>query len=99
MRSTRSRLILVGVAIALVVAGFASFLASPDPDGLERVAEDQGFIERAEDAPYNVLPDYTVPGLGEGPASTVVAGAIGVLLVTGVTMGAGAMLRRRREGR
>lgn len=95
MTSTRQRLLVAGIVIALVVASLAAFLASPSPDGLERVAEDHGFIEQAKDAPYNVLPDYTVPGLGEGPLSTVAAGAVGVLLVTGVTLGAGALLRRR----
>ena len=43
-------------------------LASSDPDGLERVAEDQGFLERARDAVYSIIPDYAVPGIDE-PAS------------------------------
>ena len=34
--------------------------------------------------------------LGEGPLSTVVAGIIGVLIVTALTLGAGTLLRRRR---
>jgi len=95
MKSIRQRLLVVGIVIALVVASLAAFLASPSPDGLERVAGDHGFIQQAKEAPYNVLPDYTVPGLGEGPLSTVAAGAVGVLVVTGITVGAGVLLRRR----
>lgn len=92
----RRSLLLTGIVIAIVIAGASAFLASSSPDGLERVAEDVGFIERAQDAPYNVLPDYTVPFLGEGPLSTVAAGIIGVVIVTALTLGAGALLRRRQ---
>lgn len=95
--SPRRRQLLAGIALALVVTAFAAFAASPAPDGLERVAGDHGFLDRAQDARYRLLPDYTIPGLGEGPLSTAVAGALGVLVVTGVTLGAGALLRRRRE--
>lgn len=95
--TTHRRQLLAGLVLALVVAAFAAFAASPAPDGLERVAEDQGFLERAQDARYELLPDYTIPGLGDGPLSTAVAGAVGVLVVTGMTLGAGALLRRRRK--
>ncbi|MFA7295604.1 MAG: PDGLE domain-containing protein [Dehalococcoidia bacterium] len=95
--TTRRTLLLTGIAIALLVAAVASFAASPAPDGLERVAEDQGFLERAQDARYELLPDYTIPGLGEGPLSTAAAGAVGVLVVAAATLGAGALLRRRHK--
>jgi len=92
----RRTLLIAGILIAFCIATASAFLASGSPDGLERVAEDLGFIETARDAPYNVLPDYTVPGLGEGPLSTVAAGIIGVLVVTALSLGAGTLLRRRR---
>ncbi len=94
MTATR-RLILGGIVIAILIAASSAFLASSSPDGLERVAEDHGFLDRAQGAPYQVLPDYTVPGLGDGAMSTIAAGAIGVVLVAGVALGAGALLRRR----
>lgn len=68
---------LVLVALLLLLAPFAS----ADPDGLERVAEDLGFIERGLDAPYAIIPDYTIPFLGETPLSTILAGAIGAIIV------------------
>ena len=36
--------ILGGIALSLALAIFLSPFASPHPDGLERVAEDKGFI-------------------------------------------------------
>ena len=38
-----------GFVVSLFLAGVVSFYASSDPDGLEKVAEDIGFIETAED--------------------------------------------------
>ncbi len=70
----------VGGAIALAVVLLSPF-ASADPDGLERVAIDMGFIHVAADAPYQIIPDYTVPFLGETALSTIVAGMIGVAVV------------------
>ena len=99
MNKTPRQLLIVGILIALVIAASSAFLASSRPDGLERVAEDLGFIETAQSAPYEVLPDYTVPGLGDGPLSTIVAGAIGVVVVAGISIGAGALLRRRSTTR
>jgi len=86
-----------GIAIALVVA-LLSPLASSDPDGLERVAEDKEFIERAEDPGYEILPDYSIPGVDNEAVSTILAGIAGVLIVAGLTFGAGWLLRRRRAG-
>lgn len=70
----------VGLAVALAVTLLSPF-ASGDPDGLERVATDLGFLSLGADAPYNILPDYTVPFLGETPVSTVVSGMIGALII------------------
>lgn len=90
----RNALIFAGLLIAGVVAISSAWLASGDPDGLERVAEDEGFIETAEDPWYEVLPDYTVPGI-DGEISTALAGVIGVVIMLGVGLGLGYLLRRR----
>jgi cobalt/nickel transport system permease protein len=88
------RWIAAGMAIAIVVAGFSP-LASPHPDGLERVAADQGFIETAQPPTYEILPDYTVPFISDPALTTIAAGIVGVLVVSGATYGA-ARLRRRK---
>jgi cobalt/nickel transport system permease protein len=86
--------IIAGVVISLVVV-LLSPLASAFPDGLERVAEDVGFIDAGQAAPYQIIPDYTVPFLGETPISTVVAGAIGVLIVLGIVIVTGRSLQKK----
>jgi cobalt/nickel transport system permease protein len=86
--------VVAGVVIALVVV-LLSPLASAFPDGLERVAENMGFIEAGQAAPYEIIPDYTVPFLGETPISTIVAGAIGVLVVLGIAFVTGRSLQKK----
>ncbi|MEZ4503695.1 MAG: PDGLE domain-containing protein [Dehalococcoidia bacterium] len=96
--SGTKRWIVVGVVIALVIAGSSAWLASGSPDGLERVAEDKEFLHRAEDSGYEILPGYTVPGIDDERASTVLAGVIGVIVVGGIAFGAGRLLRHSKPG-
>jgi hypothetical protein len=100
MTMRRSYLVLLigGVSIALVIALFSP-LASSHPDGLERVAGDKGFLDRAKSAPYEVLPDYTVPGIDHEKLTTIAAGIIGVLIVAGLAFGAGWLLSWRNRAR
>ena len=72
--------VVAGVLISLAVV-LLSPLASVDPDGLERVAGDLGFLSQGASAPYAIRPDYTVPFLGSTPLSTVLAGTIGMIVV------------------
>lgn len=72
--------ILAGVLVTLAVVLLSPF-ASSDPDGLERVAIDMGFIQTAQQSPFEVIPDYTIPFLGESSMSTIAAGAAGVAVV------------------
>lgn len=85
-----------GLLISLVVAIF-SFAASPDPDGLERVAEDTGFIDRALDPFYEILPDYTLPFIGNELISGIGAVVFGTLLIFGIMLWVGRSLRRSRS--
>jgi len=88
---------IAGLLIALAVA-LISPLASAWPDGLERVAEDKGFVEDAQDAPYEVIPDYVFPGVGNEAVATILAGIVGTLMVFGLAYGLGVLLRRREAG-
>jgi hypothetical protein len=85
-----------GLAIAALVVVLLAPLASPDPDGLEAVAEDQGFMGAARDALFQLLPDYTLPGIDDPTVSTIASGLIGVVVVFVVMVAAGWLLRRRR---
>jgi cobalt/nickel transport system permease protein len=85
-----------GVAVAAAVVVVLAPLASADPDGLERVAEDHGFLERAGAAAYDLLTDYVVPGV-EGSLSTILAGLIGIAIVVPILIGIGRLLARPRS--
>jgi cobalt/nickel transport system permease protein len=87
-----------GLVIALALVFLVAPIASGDPDGLERVAIDNGFIEAAQEHPLGgPLADYGVSGIENEETGTVLAGAIGV----GATFVAGlivtTILRRRRS--
>lgn len=82
----------VGLLLAVVVALFSP-LASPYPDGLERVAEDHGFLDKAQEAYYHIIPDYVFPGIANTDAATIVAGVVGTLLMFVLGYGIAWLLR------
>ena len=86
---------LVGLLLAVVVVAVLAPFASSDPDGLERVAIDVGFAEQGTDAAFEILPDYSVPFLGDSALSLIVAGVIGVVLLFGAMWVLGRALTRR----
>ncbi|MFJ9207143.1 energy-coupling factor ABC transporter permease [Streptomyces sp. NPDC102264] len=96
-RSTR-KVWATGLVTALVLAGFASFYASANPDGLEKVAADQGIDRKTEphhtaDSP---LADYGVRDLDDARISGGLAGVIGVGATVAVGSGVFWVVRRRR---
>ena len=82
-----------GLAIALLVTLLAP-LASAAPDGLNWVAERQGFAGAAQAAPFRLLSGYALPFLGETAVSNILAGVVGVLLVAGITVLVARNMRR-----
>jgi len=86
--------IFVGGIIALLVV-FISPLASAYPDGLERVAENVGFLSTAQSSPFSIIPDYTIPFLGETSLSTILAGVVGIVMVALVAMLVGRGLKAK----
>jgi cobalt/nickel transport protein len=88
-------LILLGVAVLAAV--FLSPFASTKPDGLERVAEDKGFLERGEgpQAVNSPIPDYVVPGISNEKLATSLAGLVGVIIVGALGFGLGTVLKRK----
>jgi hypothetical protein len=86
----------VGLAIAAGVVILLAPLASPDPDGLERVAEDQGFIGMAQNFFSGLLGDYAIPGIDDPTLSTIVSGLLGVVIVVAAVYVLGRVVARRR---
>jgi cobalt/nickel transport system permease protein len=90
-------LLAIGLLIALVVAAF-SVISSTLPDGLERVALDFGFADRAVDPVLRFLPDYTLPGL-EGNIGGIIVIIGGAILAALIILLTGLLLRNRRSRR
>jgi len=92
---------LIGIGEALITVAALALLLSPfasgDPDGLERIADDLGFLETGQSAPFEILPDYTIPFLGETGMSTIIAGIVGAVLVMGMLILLGRNLRKSKE--
>ena len=86
-------IVIGGILIALVLVVFSP-LASSHPDGLEWVAEQQGFIAAAKDAFYNIVPDYTMPGISNPALATIAAGVLGVVIVFSLGYGVARVEKR-----
>jgi len=84
-----------GLGIALLLSVFSP-LASANPDGLEWVAEQKGFLEAARGPLFNVIPDYVFPGISNQTLATILAGIVGTLIVFGVALG---VAHFRRSGK
>ena len=94
---SRRALVLAGLLVALVLAGGVSYWASSAPDGLNKVASDEGFDKGAKDHRLDDSPfaGYETTGVGDSRLSGGLAGVVGVgvtfLLVGGLVWG----VRRR----
>jgi hypothetical protein len=88
---------LAGIAIAALVVIVLAPLASHDPDGLERVAQDQGFIGNARNMISGLFGGYEIPGISDPVVSTVLSGLLGVGIVLLAMYLLGRVLARRRS--
>jgi len=91
---------IVLAVVTLLAGGVISYFASPHPDGLERVAEDHGFIDKAESPSWTAwIADYEVPGIGVPLLKVGLAGLIGVALLFMVLYLLTGSLSRRGRGK
>lgn len=82
--STKKKIVIVGLGISILIVIVLSPFASSKPDGLERVAEDHGFAEKATGflaSWVTFFSDYTVAFIKNEKLSTIVAGICGVIMV------------------
>lgn len=91
------REIVFGLFVAVVLAVVLSPFASPWPDGLEKVAEDKGFLGKGEIKPIVAapIPDYAWPSIKSEKLATSMAGVSGTLIVFGLGYGLASLVRRR----
>jgi cobalt/nickel transport system permease protein len=101
---TRNRVFLAaGVLVALLLAGVVSFYASAAPDGLEKVAVDQGLDVTARDHALGDSPfaGYGTKGVDDRRLSGGLAGVTGVMVTLGAAGGLFFVLHHktsRRDG-
>jgi cobalt/nickel transport system permease protein len=85
--------VVAGVVIALLVT-VLSPLASVDPDGLNRVAMNLGFIHSGLSG-SGPLAGYTIPFFANASLAKIAAGAVGVLVVLALAFLVGRSLQKK----
>jgi cobalt/nickel transport system permease protein len=73
----------IGLLAIVLCAALASPFASSEPDGLQRVARDEGFAgtEREHALRDSPVADYALDGVEDRRLATGLSGAVGVVLV------------------
>lgn len=99
----RTRLFLVvALATAVALGTLLSPYAAASPDGLERVAIDNGFGDAGRTAAIqesSPIADYAFPGIGDQRVATALAGFAGTLALFALAYGVALAARRVRTGR
>ena len=90
-------LVVAGLVVCVVLAFAVAPAASSAPDGLERVALDEGFAGAADDHALGELPtaDYAIDGVDDERLSTGLAGVLGIAACFAVTVVTMRLVRRR----
>lgn len=69
------------------------------PDGLEWVAEEKGFIDTAQGPLYNIIPDYVLPGISNEAVATILAGMVGILIVVSSMLAVSLLKKNKASSR
>jgi cobalt/nickel transport protein len=87
----------IGLGVSLLLALFLSPFASSSPDGLKKVAETKGFVEKGEELTfwkYAPFSKYAIPWIKNEKVSTALSGLIGTLAIFFIAMGIGKLIKR-----
>lgn len=98
-RLPRTRTFVIGgVLVALLFATVVSQFAVDNPDGLEAVAADKGFIDSGSESAVagSIFADYATEGISNETVSLAVAGIVGTIVTLAVAGGIFLALRERR---
>lgn len=88
---------LIGIGAAAILAAILSPLASSSPDGLEKVAETQGFAGKAVVLLKTLIPDYLMPGVKNETLATILAALTGIAITFLVVYVVAKLLARRNS--
>ena len=93
-------LIVVAVVICIVICCLSPYIASGDPDGLEKSAEDSGLaedfaVEEISGIPEAIFPDYAFANDPENQVLQIVALILGAIITFLAGYGVAAIVRSR----
>ena len=93
-------LIVVAIVICIIISCLSPYIASGDPDGLEKSAEDSGLaedfsIEEISGIPDAIFPDYAFANDPENQGLQVVALIIGTIITLALGYGVAEIVRNR----
>ena len=93
-------LIVVAVVICIVISCLSPYIASGDPDGLEKSAEDSGLaedfsIEEIKGIPDAIFPDYAFADAPDNQALQIVALVLGAIVTLVVGYAVAVIVKRR----
>ncbi|MCL2688014.1 MAG: PDGLE domain-containing protein [Methanobrevibacter sp.] len=95
-------MLIVGLIIAILIAAVSAFIASTDPDGLEKTMEDilpEEILHEIEESHLieSPMPDYEIEAFGEGPIGTLISFLVGTIIVFILALGLGYLLKRKNK--
>lgn len=101
MNNDNRRLFIVGLGVALILTVVVAQFASSSPDGLEYVAQQEGFAESAEDHDLSSAPlaNYGEDLTDSTWVNNAVAGVAGILVTLGVGYGLFWLARKTNRDR
>ena len=93
-------LIGIAVVICVIICVLSPYLASGDPDGLEKSAEDSGLaedfsVEEINGIPDAIVPDYAFADNPDSQPLQIVALVIGVIITLLVGIGVAYVVKSR----
>ncbi len=93
MKTTDRNLIIGAVVLCLVIGALAPFIASPNPDGLEKSAGELMSNPDTEPVIQSLFPDYTIEPFGK--VGEIVAMALGIVITLIIAYLVSLLLKRR----
>ncbi len=99
MESKDLALIGVAIVICVIICVLSPYIASGDPDGLEKSAEDSGLaedfsIEEINGIPDAIFPDYAFASSPDNQVLQIVALVVGVILTLVVGFGVAYIVKK-----
>ena len=93
-------LIVVAVVICIIISCLSPYIASGDPDGLEKSAEDSGLaedfsIEKIKGIPDAIFPDYAFANDPDNQVLQIVALILGAIVTLAAGYAVAAIVRSR----